>query len=604
MRMAGRRGCWVGGLVVAMAVNSMAAGGEPMGAKPYFSWPAQKPPERVVTVTRAALPRVEADREMDRVWPAEMVLESLNGHAARAINAGRWNELLWYDLEMESYAEWGRLARQRLGYEDAGVQSLWEVVKRYHEAGIIRGYVLYRYDRTERPLYQVTEALDESANAATVVAALTGGILVSEALEQQVQALGLRRLFDARGKDEAWALAEYGDRLSDGYVMVQDPRVPNLRSIAITHPMMVVYGVDEVTDRAYARLKAPAPVIGWNSGDEFTKVAQMSRHGHFLVPCNWSTNLPILSAAAERFAPPPLRTVDPTAIDFDDPRPTMSFMLSDGDNLQWMMGAFFHNEDYWADPRAQQGVMDFGVCLDALLQACPDAYRYLVDTQPKLTVVQKCGGYFYPDLFGERHGTKRWALLATHARRLGTQVARTGARALAVIVHDFDSEAAKKAYAVLAQEVDGLAGLLAIQYAPYHGGEGAVIWVPNRAGVEIPVVSCRYSLWAHLDVAGAGGPDELAPLINADVAAAGAKPYRAWTVVHAWSSFLKRDDGTIEHAQHDTPGAARGTTPAAWTAARLDAGIRVVPVEEMLWRIRMEQRPEQTRQVLRSAAER
>jgi hypothetical protein len=573
----------------------------PASSEPYFSWPAQKPPAKVITVRREDLPRVPGDNEMDRIWPAEMILASLNGHAARAINEGRFDELIWYELGMESYSAWKRLARERLGFEDAGVGKLWDVVRRYHEAGIIKGYVLYCHDRTERRLYEVTDSLDESANVATVVAALTGGIIVSEDLEPLVQELGLRRLFDARDKDEAWCLREYGDRLSDRYVLVQEPRVPNVRSIAIAHPMMVVFGVDEVTDRAYARLQAPAPVIGWNSGDEFTKVAQMSRHGHFLVPCNWSANLPLLSAAAERFTPPPLRTVDPTKIDFDDRRPTMSFMLSDGDNLQWMMGAFFHNRDYWADPRAKDGVMDFGVCLDALLQACPDAYRYLVDTQPELTVVQKCGGYFYPDLFASNHGTKRRELLATHARRLGSQVARTGARAMAVIVSDFDSDTAKEAYAILAREIDGLAGLLAIQYAPYHGGEGAILWMPNRDGIDIPVVSCRYSLWANLKRPGAGGPDELAKLINADATAADA-PYRAWTVVHAWSAFVKQDDGTIAHSKPGQPGVQQGTTPAAWTAEQLDPQIRVVPIEEMLWRVRMEQRPEQTRRVLAELA--
>jgi len=532
-----------------------------------------------------------------------MLLESLAGLATRAVNGGRWDESIWYDIGSPEYAAWKKAAVSRLRLKDQEESDLWALLARYHEAGLVKGYVLYRYDSGKRELLRLEPPADESINVATVVGALSGGVLVCEELEERVKAMGLRRLFDARDKDEGWCLERYGDQLSRRFVLAQDPRVPNLRSLVYATPMMVVFGVDEVTDAAYRRLSAPGTILGWNSGDELAQVTQMSRHGHVLVPANWSTNVAVLSAAVEDASfPGPVRTLDPNKIDFTDARPTISFVLSDGDNLQWMMGDFFHASNYWGAAGTARDTVNFGVCLGALQQAAPDLYAHLVKTQPNSTVVQMCAGYFYPDLLAGERPAERKRILTEHARRLNHYLKRTGCRVIEFICMDWDGPAAREAYDILACELETIVGILVVQYAPYHAGEGEVIWAKGRDGQETPVLSCRYSLWAHLDLPGAGSPNKIARLVkaDADAAASTGQPYHHWVVAHAWSGFRDRDaESPEEHARMREEGSSTGVLPVAWTARKLNGRVRVVSIEEAIWRLRMHHAPRQTAELIK-----
>jgi hypothetical protein len=208
-------------------------------------------------------------------------------------------------------------------------------------------------------------------------------------------------------------------------------------------------------------------------------------------------------------------------------------------------------------------------------------------------MVQFLGGYFYADRFGEERGGLD--LLREHARRVGHHIARQGIRVIVLIVDDVDGARAMAAYGVLAEEITGLAGILAMQYAPYNAGEGDVYWVRNAAGVELPVVTARYSLWADRNEGLRGTPARVARLINADAAERG-DALQAWTVVHAWSRFAEAP-GPDEDAENaaEGPEGERGVSPVAWTVARLDERVNVVTPEELVWRIRMAHRPEATR---------
>ncbi|HVK47033.1 MAG TPA: hypothetical protein VM488_04305, partial [Pseudobacter sp.] len=70
------------------------------------------------------------------------------------------------------------------------------------------------------------------------------------------------------------------------------------------------------------------------------------------------------------------------------------------------------------------------------------------------------------------------------------------------------------------------------------------------------------------------------------------------TMVHAWSSF--KDIGTSnDPLAENNGGDQRGVTPASWCAKRLNENVKVVNVEELIWQLRMKQRPEQTKEFLK-----
>ena len=69
-------------------------------------------------------------------------------------------------------------------------------------------------------------------------------------------------------------------------------------------------------------------------------------------------------------------------------------------------------------------------------------------------------------------------------------------------------------------------------------------------------------------------------------------------IAHAWSYF-RRAPGTDENAENlpasNPAGGVRGYTPATSCAERLPANIRVISPEELIWRIRMQHDPAQTK---------
>ena len=145
---------------------------------------------------------------------------------------------------------------------------------------------------------------------------------------------------------------------------------------------------------------------------------------------------------------------------------------------------------------------------------------------------------------------------------------------------DVKSDAAKEAFQAYADANDQLEGIIALQYSPYAGGEGEVFWVTNKAGYDIPVITTKYSIWDRVH------EREGLPEVIASKLKAGAQEESFSAVcVHAWSHFR----------------GIKGAGAAKMCADLLDERFRVVNMQELVWRLRMSQRPEQTQEYLNKA---
>ena len=187
---------------------------------------------------------------------------------------------------------------------------------------------------------------------------------------------------------------------------------------------------------------------------------------------------------------------------------------------------------------------------------------------------------------------------------------KNNTRIIGFNVSKLDSADALKAYEVIARQTDGLLAILVFQYDAYEAGAGKTFWVKDRNGLEVPVVSARYSIWNHLNHRPrAGTPAKVAREIRQSVenAPQDELPRYDWVIVHAWSWF-KQAPGNDENAEDMMPQAPREEAvakggqsiyaPVTWCAGRLPANIRTVSPEELIWRIRMKHNPEQTKKLI------
>jgi hypothetical protein len=572
-------------------------------SNPYRWWPVIKAPSSVIIVDNNALQLVTLKNGTTSRVPSNNLVESLSGLAAQAVNGGSLDELVWLDITYHDYIQWFTGVKERLRFRIRDTLDQWQLLQRYKDAGIVKGYVLYSFDISEGNNHTPRAGMDHSVNVATTAASLLGGVLISEELEEQAQEMGLSLLLDARDKNELWAFNEFKEHLNKTIALAQEPRTYHNRAIAIAHNMMVIFGMNEPAASLYKWMEPKSTVIGWNLGDEGDFVSQISTYGHIMVASNWSTNLVLLSAGTETWKlETPCKTVDPGSIDYNDGKHAVSFVLSDGDNLQWMMINYVYHPYYWANPDFGSFPFNFGMCLGDLNQACPEVLSEIQRTQPdSSSVVLHGGGYYYPDEIGRsRSDIDREDLLRLHARQIGFYMNRSGSRILMFICKDVDSYYAEEAYQIFAQEIEGLTGMMALQYYPYEGGNGKVMWFPDKNGIDIPVVTAKFSLWANLNLPRSGTPAKIARLINEAAAAAGNSEdtFTAWTVVHSWSGFRYHagDDEYAENASYLPPGngVEAAVTPTKWCVDRLENDISVVSAEELIWRIRMKNDPEQT----------
>ena len=578
-------------------------------------WPVQKGPKEVYNLKISDLKEIttpEGNTRPVMFGPEHITAQSIAGLAAQAVNDGKGNSMVWIELpESQShcndYKIWYQEVKKRLSFTEAGTKSLWELVDIYQKQGIIKGYVLYSHDYSKGPEVTLREGLDHSANAATVACSIEGGIMVSRELEQKAIDMGLKKLADTCGKDEKWAFEKYKNKLSRTHILAQDPMVAHHRDLAIAHKCMVVFGIEEPTPTVYKWAKPTAYLMGWNAPGEGEFVSQLSEYGHILLPSNWCMNLPILSSETQNYdIKAKFAVLDPEKIDYSSKQPAAAFIMSDGDNVQWLMGNFVNNPYYWTSKNHGDYPIGWPLPFGCLDQVCPETMEYIIKTQkPQTTFTLHAGGYYMPDLFGKNLPVRqREKLLREHARKVSYYMNKYGSRTYQFICWDMNSPMAQRAYKIFAEEIENLAGIFAIQYAPYEAGDGKVFWVTDKKGIEIPVLTCKYGIWANLNTPHCGTPTRIANAINNDAKNAGqqGQQYLNWAIIHAWSGFNKVDsnDEMAENAQYLAPGTEAGVTPTLWCVNKLDKNIKVVTPEELLWRLRMDHNPEQTQAVIKT----
>lgn len=564
-------------------------------------WPTQHAPKTIVRV---------ANNASEARAALEMMIQSAAGLAAKSVNEGRGDELVWVDTHNVDLDDWlRRWAASRPEVKVSESVKTWELIDRFVASGLIKGYILYRFDQSGGALNAYRPKMDCSVNVATSMAGLLDGIIVDERLEKEAQAHGLKRLLDVRDKSQEWCFRTYRDQFNRRMLCTQDPKKPHTRDFAIAQRAFTFYGPNEPLKSAMAWLEPLSPILGWNGGDEFDTTDQSSRYGHIQTATDWCMNLPVLMAGSEKAEIPKPKWL-PSSIDWTDRRSAITFVQTDGDNVQWLQGNFFHaNTDYWASP--DRGKIPFGwsACLAHLAQLTPQAIDYAVESRSQNDFfLEWGGGYYYPDHFAADR-QDRWDLLARHARRTWSLMQKTGAQIIGFNVQQHDSADAKKAYEVFAKEMDGILGILVFQYYPYEGGAGKVFWVKDRNGFDVPVVTARYAIWANTNERPCSGtPAKIAREIRQTVESNGPTPRYDWVISHAWSYFKKapsvdEDAENLPQENAAAKGGARGYTPVTWCAERLPATIRVVSPEELLWRIRMQHNPSQTRQLLGKTAQ-
>jgi hypothetical protein len=488
--------------------------------------------------------------------PVFMMVQSASGLAAAAVRRAEYDAMVWVDNQHPNQRLAFEYLNKRLALQDRGTLDPWALVQRLKDDAVVRGYILYDADNA-------------SANVATSLAGPMRAVIVDASLEARAKEMGLTLLADVRTRDTRWLLDTHKDLFTRKTIAFQNLRNAHLRDYTIAHDILVVYGDGPVEREALARTEPLSPVLGWNRGDEGANAKMFSQYALFNTATDWALNLPLLSAGAANADPP--RYTDPARLP-DTDRPGVAFVMSDGDNLQWMTQNFFADNPprYWQNPARHDFPYTWTLCIANLRQAAPDLLRYSVESLPaNATVAEFGGGYYFPDAFGELRDDK--GLLAEQARRTWANMQATNVDVLCLIFDELKSDKARAAMQTYADTMPGLRGILAMDYSPYSKGEGEVIWIERKNGAPpLPVVTCRYELRTDVKLPTTGGVDDIVHMLTDHPL-----PHQ-WIVQHAWSSF-----------ESPTPPSRRvtGLDGSAWAIERLRERFQIITAQEMFQRL-------------------
>lgn len=483
-----------------------------------------------------------------------------------------------------------------------------------------RSYMLCEQDLTERGIYKKTTGDGiallksglfsnlikgyvltdvahnrESSTVAAVASHVYSAIIVDVRDKAVYDAMGLRMLYDATRKTTRDSWREFKDKCNNKALVLMPALTNDMKDFAIANNLFVINikGEDrqnlDLLSEVLDWLKPCSPVYGWEDLDEHSFVQAVSEKGHLMVPCNFYMNLPLTSLNYSQKQEGLLANViNPGKIDYsdNDKNKYVSYYLSDGDNVQWIFHIWY--DGWFKHAQAKEVKMAYGIPSTNLDMIAPAVYKNIVANQdPENTLVENCGGgYIYIDAYASQKETQKY--LGDLAGKVSANMRQHRMKVLGLFTNDAKSENAKNGYKAFIEANNWLEGIIVVQYVPYNGGRGETFWYKNSDGIDIPVITVRYTLWNFgYNKEGQGTPAYVAKLLKDE------QPDFSLIDIHAWSSFA--DIGSSNDLLGETlNGNVSGAGAAAMCQRRLPDNYKCVSLQELIWRMRMKHNKEQT----------
>lgn len=557
--------------------------------KGQYNFPLQKLGSEYWIVTNSTS---NVNDYSDNSLRTSLIAESIIGLTALAVNEDRGVTMVWSDVASTEYIA----LRNSLGITNKGTASVWELLEEPEIKQCIKGYVLCNMLR------------QESLSAATVAAHVYQSIIVDTYNEEKVKDLGYTKTYDASLETPETTWAKFKDSCNNNALVFMPTLTANNKNFAIAHRLMFLNynkrhnsgssgNNSALFKEILAGLKPLSPVIGWEQNiDEHAFVDLVSRSGNLMVPADWLYNLALTSANYPNKQAGLATVVNPNYINYSDSISYASFFLTDGDNVQWMVTGF-QNPKYYSNIDNLATKISLGLPVCNLATMIPDQLtRLLADQAPSNSIIEYGGaGYLYADDFASN--ADRTTLLEQHASLVANHMKQRRVKILGLFCNNVASDAAKEAYQAYISQNDQLTGVIAVQYDPYAGGNGNIYWFRNSKGLNIPVITTRYSIWnrGNSNTSNTGTPAFIASKINE--LASTEKSTFSLIAVHAWSAFSDIGDSNDWLAENAN-GAYYGATPVLWCVNRLNKNVKVVNTEEFIWQLRMQVYPEETKNLL------
>lgn len=562
---------------------------EPSDCGQYWSIESHVVPKRYYVCFMSSPVNDTENPNLRKGLPYTNMCQSLAGLVNRAVENKELDCAIWLKDPNNRYSY--TLCKQELkkqGAVEEGKEDGIALLKSDLFFSLVKGYVLT--DVTNNP---------ESSPVAAVAAHVYGAIIVDVRDKAAYDEMGLEMLYDARIKTTKDAWREFKDKCNNKSLVLMASLTNDMKDFAIVNSLFVLNIRNDkghnwdLLNEVLDWLEPCSPVYGWEDLDEHSFVQKISEKGHLMVPCNYYVNMSLTSLNYSRKQKDLLvNVINPANRIYpeNDTNKYVSYYLSDGDNVQWIFHIWY--DGWFKHGQAKDVKMAFGIPSTNLSMIAPPVYKNIVDHQGvENTLVENCGGgYIYIDDYAAKKDTQKE--LNALSNKVAAHMRQHRIKVLGLFTNDAKSEKAQNAYKTFIKANNSLEGVIVVQYVPYNGGHGETYWFPNSDGIEIPVITVRYTLWNFgYNSNGQGTPAYVAKLLKDE------QPDFSLIDIHAWSTFAdigNSDDILGEAAKGNISGAGA----AAMCQRRLPNNFKCVSLQEFIWRMRMKHNKEQTTKLL------
>ncbi|MCM2291176.1 hypothetical protein NAC44_02385 [Allorhizobium sp. BGMRC 0089] len=356
-----------------------------------------------------------------------------------------------------------------------------EIIKKYKN---INEYILC--DTTKNP---------DSANIATTLSGITGALPVDKSLEELFIKLKYKKLIDVSTFRMIDFLKDYVHEYNHNQVVELSPTIFwGPRDFAVASKTPVIYG-QEQRDFLLNQLSTSSPVYGWGpvtQDGEKEFITNVSQYGDYYVAADCAFNLTALSQMDVRplSCPPDISTTDDSASNDKaqtDDKKYVAFVMSDGDNLQWLLNRGNYT-GWWGSP--YRGLVPIGWTFSpSLYDLAPSVWNYYIESLSDNDEVI-CGASGIGYVFEDISKTKKFS---EFLKKTDAFLGQANINTVAIFGNQYPCETYLKGYTGL-KNVDGV---IYTSYSPWVVPQNKNIY--NYDG--------KYIIPQNLDLS--GNPDQI-----------------------------------------------------------------------------------------------
>ena len=404
----------------------------------------------------------------DMTSPERTMIATLQG-----VLADHSDEQIWIRQDAGGYNTWLQDLVDNHGVTRINTTDPWFLLDRFKPS--LDGYILYQNG-------------DGSINSATSLAGQESAVVVETSIEPQVVAQGLTRVLDLRGVDETWIHENLRWRMN--YVTAIEQKEAfdlQLRDYAVLSRAFTFYdGNSDFRETVLDGLDPDGAILGWGDAtsgeDVFIRAA--SERGVFTIPADHTHNLSSLSG----FPVEEQTQIAATPVTLEPDVHYVSFVFTDGDNLQWALGLMQSDPRWFSSAIRGNFSMNWGLP-PSLARAAPTVMQWYYENaatgpgQDFFVAGPSGGGYLYPSLYPEEE-------LDYHTQDLAEWMRLGDLKVVEIL--DFNSLTQIELWDRYTRH-DQIDALLYLEYGDHAQHIGTTVWSNDK-----PILSPRVKLWRGL----------------------------------------------------------------------------------------------------------